>query len=126
MKHLLTIFLVLFHFLVNAQQINEKLTAAFKANNAPQIAVYFDDKIDMSLPNQEGVYSKVQAEQILKKFLSTNRVKSFEFIHSGNSKNNIHYSIGEMNANGNDYRVYIKYQVINSKALIQEFKIEID
>ncbi|MBK6525645.1 MAG: DUF4783 domain-containing protein [Crocinitomicaceae bacterium] len=44
------------------------IVSAFKAGNATKIASYFAENVDLSILETENLYSKSQAEQILKAF----------------------------------------------------------
>ena len=63
----------------------EEVVFALKNNNASQVALYFDNTVDITLPEKSNSYSKSQAEVILRDFLSNNPVKSFEKIHKGDN-----------------------------------------
>jgi len=117
----LTITLVL-----NATPIPDSLTSALKTGNANEIANYFGNSIDLSIPGNEGVYSKTQAEIILKAFFLKNKPSDFKVVHNGDSKNSSHYSIGNLTTSKGTYRTYILHKEQNKKVTILELKIESD
>lgn len=104
--------------------ISDDLTVAFKSGNVDKIATHFTDPIDLSIPNNEGVFSKTQATQILKTFFTKNKPSNFKVVHNGDSKNNAHYSIGNLTTSNGAYRIYILYREVKSINIILELRIE--
>lgn len=123
-KLLTSILLVLFAVAAVATPINDKLSAALRKGDAEEIAKHFGTSVDLSIPNNEGVYSKVQAKLILKNFFLKNKPIAFSVVHNGKSKNNSHYSIGIINTEKGTFRTYILYKQIDKKVTILELKIE--
>jgi hypothetical protein len=111
---------------VNASVLSENLLSALKKGDATTIANYFDTSIDLSTPRNEGVYSQTQAKLILKTFFTENPSSDFVEVHNGQSKNNSHYSIGNLSTTNGTFRTYILYKKIQNKITILELKIEVD
>ncbi len=124
-KLLIGIFLT-FTLVVNATPISDNLASAFKTGNSTEIAKYFGNSVDLSIPNNEGVYSNIQAKLILKTFFLKNKPSDFSVVHNGDSKNNSHYSIGNLKTSNGTYRTYILYKEQDKKVTILELKIESD
>ena len=64
----------------------DEIASAIKSGDAHQIASYFDAKVDLAIASQEDVYSKAQAELIVKDFFTKNPTKGFVLVHKGSSK----------------------------------------
>src|SRR4051812_25716982 len=80
---------------------------SIRSGDAPAVSRFFGNTVDLTIVNQEEVYSKVQAEQILRDFFSKNTPKSFTVIHKGESKEGARYAIGSMvTAQGVTFRTY--------------------
>lgn len=124
-KLLVGIFLTL-TLIVNATPISDNLATAFKKGNSTEIAKYFGNSVDLSIPNNEGVYSSIQAKLILKTFFLKNKPSDFTVVHNGDSKNNSHYTIGNLKTSKGVYRTYILYKEQDKKITILELKIESD
>jgi hypothetical protein len=122
---LANIFLV-FALLFGSPPISDDLSNAIKTGNSQKISMYFGSSVDLSIPNNEGVYSKMQARLILKTFFLKNKPADFKIVHNGDSKNNSHYSIGNLKTNKGSYRIYLLYKVEDNKTKILEMKIESD
>ena len=123
---LINIFLV-FAFLFGGSPISNELNEAFKVGDSAKISSYFGESVDLNIPNNEGVYSKIQAKLILKTFFLKNSPSDFKIVHNGESKNNSHYSIGNLTTNKGMYRVYILYKTgQDKKTTILALRIESD
>lgn len=124
MRKLFTGICLMLTLIVAATPISTSLSAAFKTGNSEEIASHFGSSVDLSTPTNDGVYSKVQAQLILKKFFLKNKPSDFSVLHNGNSKNNSFYSIGNLTTSSGNFRTYILYKEFNKKATILELKIE--
>lgn len=94
----------------SAQQSFESIVVnAFKKGDAAKIASYFSDNVDLSISEKENLYSKSQAQQILKSFFDKHPPKDFKVLHKGKSGSS-EYFIGELEAD-KSYRV-----TLNSKS----------
>ena len=101
----------------------EEVVSALKNNNASQVALYFDNTVDITLPEKSNSYSKSQAEVILRDFLSNNPVKSFEKIHKGDN-NGSQYCIGKLVTKTKVYRTTIFMKYKGDKQFLQEIRFE--
>ncbi|MBD3636680.1 MAG: DUF4783 domain-containing protein [Crocinitomicaceae bacterium] len=77
------------------QSFESAMVSAFKTGNAEKIARYFSDNVDLSIDEKEDLYSKSQAEQILKNFFKAHKPSDFKIIHKGKSGQS-EYFIGEL------------------------------
>ena len=71
---------------VQALDIYDEIANSIRSGDSKQIAVYFSSSIDLTIMNREDVYSKAQAELIVKDFLAKNTPKNFAILHKGSSK----------------------------------------
>ena len=72
MKHFLVLpVLVVFlsSLIVNAGI--DEVVAAMKAGNSVMVAKYFDNVVDISMPDKSNSYSKSQAEMVIKDFFTS-------------------------------------------------------
>ncbi len=106
--------------------IDNAITIALRNGNSAEIAKYFDSSIDLTLPSNEGVFSKAQAELILKTFFAKHKPTSFNIVHNGDSKNDSHYAIGNLKTNNGVFRTYLLYKEVGKKITILELRIESD
>ncbi len=105
--------------------ISEDITAAIKTGVASNVVKYFSANVDMKIIEKEGVYSKAQAELILKDFFTKNPIKSFSIIHKGASKNGEQFAIGIYESiSGQKIRSYFLFKKTEGGLAIQQFRFE--
>lgn len=110
---------------IAAVDIYENIANAIRSGNAEQISMYFNTNVDLTIGNKEEVYSKAQAEQILKDFFAKNTPRSFTLIHQGLSKEGAKYAIGNLTTQqGNNYRTYFFIKQSGRSEYIQELRFE--
>jgi hypothetical protein len=126
MKHLATTFFLLISFSVLFAQTEENITGALKTGNSKEIAKYFGANVNLKILNQEDIYSKNQAELILKDFFTKNTIKNYIPKHNGTSKNGAQYTIGVLSTNNGNFRVYYFLKKNTDGIQIQEFRIEVE
>ena len=126
MKQFLVGLFIITSVFASATPVSDNLATALKKGNSTEISSYFGPSIDLSIPSNEGVFSKTQARLILKTFFLKNKPSDFNVVHNGDSKNNSHYSIGNLITQKGTFRTYILYKEVNKKITILELKIESD
>lgn len=106
-----------------AQGAIDDVIAAMKSGNAAGVSKYFDNYVDITLPDKSSNYSKSQGELIIKDFFSNNTVKSFEVKHKGNNDNG-DYCIGTLKTKNGDFRTTIYMRIKGNKQVIQDIRIQ--
>ena len=96
---------------------------AVKAGNAAQVAQYFDNTIEITLPAKSHTLNKKQAEIALNDFFSQNPVKDFKVIHQS-EKAGSEYCIGNLITSNGVFRTTIFTKQKEGKELIQELRFE--
>lgn len=120
---LLSSAIILSSFTIQSQGI-ELVVNALKNGNAQKVAVYFDNTIEITLPQKSNSYSKSQAEMILRDFFSINTVKDFVIIHKGENAGS-QYCIGTLVTKNANYRTTVFMKQKGSSQLIQEIRLEL-
>jgi len=124
MKQFLLILLFFPAFAI-AQSGMTQITEALNSGDADALGTYFDESIELSILDEEGIYSKAQALQKVRRFLSHNAVTSFAEVHQGASRSSdSKYVIGNIVTSSGTYRVYLYISNINGKMIIQEFRFD--
>lgn len=104
--------------------IPPKIFDAMKVGNAQELAKHFNSSVEIVILDKEDVYSKQQAEQILKSFFDKNKTKAFTLLHQG-GKEGAQYAIGNLETvSGKTYRVYFLVKESGGKPLIHQMRIE--
>ncbi len=107
-----------------AVDIIDGIATAIRSGNPKNISKYFIENIDLKVIEQEDVYSKQQAEMILKDFFSKHPVKSYTVAHKSEPKGGSQYVIGTLETENGKFRVYFLIKTSGSTTLIQQFRIE--
>ena len=94
-----------------------------KTGNALQVARYFDNTVEITMPEKSNSYSKSQAELVLKDFFATNVVNGFEIIHKGENAGS-QYCIGTLNSKYGGYRTTIFMKKRGEVQVLQELRFE--
>lgn len=125
MKHILPIFLsfILFASFKPAAISIDEVVVAMKTGNVATVAVYFDNTVEITLPDKGNSYSKTQAEIVLKDFFSNNPVKGFEVIHKGQNAG-YQYCIGTLVTKNGNFRTTIQMKQKKDAQVLQELRFE--
>lgn len=111
--------------LVRADVFDE-VVQALKSGNAREVSKFFNSNVELTIMNDEGVYSKPQAEVVLKNFLAQNPSKSVTIQHRGASAQGAKYAIAVYECAQGKYRAYIFMKDAGAGMLVQELRIEKD
>lgn len=107
------------------KDIYENISQALRSGNATEISKYFNSSVDVTIMNQMDVYSKAQAEQVLRSFFQKNQPKSFKIIHQGVSKEGAKYAIGNLiTMQGVSFRTYFYIKNTGGQEFIREIRFE--
>ena len=129
MTKALTLFSIIYLFFslpftnVLATDNNEKIALAIRAGNAKELSKYFSKNIDLNIPGSEGVYSKTQAELIMKNFFSKYKTLEFSTLHQGTSKDGAKYTIGNLKTDKGSFRLYFYMKKTSDAYYIHEFSL---
>lgn len=102
----------------------DDIAAAIRSGNPKNISKFFIDNIDLKVIEQEDVYSKQQAEMILKDFFTKHAVKSYTVAHKSQPKAGSQYVIGTLETSNGKFRTYFLIKTAGAQTLIQQFRIE--
>lgn len=114
--------LVLSSFTDQSGSIDDVIKA-LKSGNAGQLGGYFDDNIELSLPDKSESYSKAQAQLIIKDFFNNNGVKGFELKHKGDGPNG-HFCIGTLQTNNGNFRTNIVMRLKGGREVVKEIRFQ--
>jgi hypothetical protein len=114
-------------FLANAAyaDIYDDIGNAIRSGDAKQVTAYFGSNVDLTLSNQEDVYSRAQAEQLIRDFLSKNPPRSFTVVHKGSSREGTLFAVGNLvTSSGKTFRTSFTLKNNQGKYIIQELRFE--
>ena len=101
----------------------DEVVAALKTGNTNQVAKFFDNTVEITIPDKSNSYSKSQAELVLHDFFSNNPVKGFEVLHKGENGGS-QYCIGTLTTKNGSFRTTIFMKQKGDKQLLQEIRFE--
>ncbi len=104
-------------------QTGNEITTALKKGDHKLLSKYFNNNIELVLPGHENIFSKSQAELILKDFFIKNPPKSFTVQHSG-GPDDAKYSIGLYKSGEKSYRIYYLLKKSDRGSFIHLLRIE--
>ncbi len=103
-------------------QIPDNLILSFKSGNTKVLSGYFNQNVELVIGENDNVYSKAQAQQIVSKFFREVQPEEFSVIHTGGEKSK--YVIGNLQTQKGMYRVYFLLKQANNKPSIHQLRIE--
>ena len=105
--------------------IGSEIAASIRAGNARELSLWFSNNVDLTVLGKEEMYSKAQAEQVLRDFFSKHPPKSFVLKHKSNNPTAAQYGIGSYVSTGNSrFRIYFLIKKIGNQSFIQQLSIE--
>jgi len=104
-------------------QVPDEIVQSFKTGDSKTLSGYFNENVEMVVLENDNVYSKAQAQQIVSKFFSNNSPENFNVIHQG-GKEGAQYVIGNLVTNKGSFRVYFLLKKNNGKDYIHQLRIE--
>ena len=100
-----------------------EVVKAIKSGNSAEVSKYFDNTVEITLPEKSNSYSKSQAELVLHDFFASNGVKDFEVLHKSDHPGS-QYCIGNLQTNNGTFRTTIFMKQKGDKELVQELRFE--
>lgn len=107
---------------VNAQ-VPDEIIVCLKSGNAKTLSGYFNQNVELVVPDNDNVYSKAQAQLIVNEFFNSYAPQSFSVIHQG-GKEGAQYVIGNLATKKGSFRVYFLLKKNNGKDYIHQLRIE--
>ncbi len=101
----------------------QALIKATQNGDASTLAGYFNDNIELVLPGKSGVYSRNQAEMVVRDFFDTTEPQEFNIIHEGNRESAC-FVIGSLTGKAETFRVYFLTKNNDKKIVIHQLRIE--
>ena len=102
----------------------EDVVNAIKNNRIEDMSKYFDNIVPVTINNTQTIYSRNQAEVVLKDFFDRNLPKDFLVMDNGSPNNTTKFIIGTLvTPSGTKYNVYILMKQKDSNYLLQEIRI---
>ena len=119
------IILFMFFFMpAPAPDVADQVADAIRTGNASDISKYFADNVDLKVLDQENIYSKAQAELILKDFFAKHPVQGFTIVHKSLPQSDSQFAIGTLKTSSGTYRVHYQMKTAGGATTVTQFRIE--
>ncbi len=105
------------------QSAIDGVISALRSGNSAQLSAYFDDNVELTLPDKSDSYSKAQAQLIVKDFFGNNGVKGFELKHKGDSPGG-HFCIGTLQTNAGNFRTNVFMKTKSGREVVKEIRFQ--
>lgn len=127
---LILIFVSLFYSISTAsaqqQDVIDTLAKFFNTAEASKISSLFSSTLELDILGEENLYSKAQAELILRDFFSKNKPISVKIIHRLHSNPNYRLAVLSMATTEDKFRVSLSLSNNDESFLIKQIRIEYD
>lgn len=100
-----------------------RISDAFKTGSSSELAKYFNPNVEMEILGEENMFSKAQAEILIKDFFNKNKPNAFKVNHQG-SKAATSFAIGVLVTTNGSFRVSIFMKNESGKTFIHQLRIE--
>ena len=120
MKKIFTFFLVSSVLVLSSFTLQsgiDEVIGALRSGNASELAKYFDENVELTLPDKSDSYSKAQALLIVKDFFGNNDVKGFDLKHKGDSPGG-HFCIGTLQTKVGNFRTNVFMKAKGNKEVV--------
>ena len=104
-------------------QIPGEIVLSIQNGNDEMLSSYFNQNVELVVENNDDVFSKAQAKQIVAEFFKANKPKQFSIIHQG-GKDGARYAIGSLVTSTGTFRVYFLLKSKDNNSYIHQLRIE--
>jgi len=106
-------------------QVPDQIILSLQTGNSKVLAEYFNENVELVVLENDNVYSKAQAKQIVSNFFKTHspEEQGFSIIHQGGPEG-AKYVIGNLKTTNGNFRVYFLLKKNKSKEYIHQLRIE--
>ena len=102
----------------------DDISSCIGSANTKELSKYFSSTVSMTLLNDEGIYSRVQAEIILRDFFGRNVPTNVKISHRLDSNPNFRYVVLNLETSNDTFRVSYKLTNNDNAFQVTEFRIE--
>lgn len=84
---------------------------------------YFDNFVPITLNGNQAIYSRNQAEVVLRDFFDKNTPRDFNAMENGAPDNNSKFMIGTFDSQNAKFNVYILMKLKDGNYIIQDLRL---
>ncbi len=121
----LLLFIGMFSTSFAQTELMEDITFAFKNADQRVLSKYLGNKIEITLLEQSSVYSKSQAEMVMKDFFSKYEPLDFQLLYKNNpSSDAARFAIGQLETRSGKFRIFFILKTSDAGTYLQEMRFE--
>jgi hypothetical protein len=109
---------------VGQADIIDTTAELIKQGNINELAKSFSSTVELTVLDEENVYTDAQAELILTNFFKHNQPKSVKILHRITSNANYRFAVLILNTNGGVYRTSFSLKNVKGRFELNELRIE--
>jgi len=102
----------------------DKTAELIKQGDIHELAKSFSSTIELTIMDEENIYSTAQAELILVNFFKLNQPKSVKILHRVASNPNFRFAVLILTANTGNYRISFSMKNLKGRFELNELRIE--
>ncbi|WP_379018863.1 DUF4783 domain-containing protein [Parapedobacter deserti] len=110
--------------LAHTNDVVDDIASCIRSANTKGLSKYFSSTVSMTLMNDEGMYSRVQAEIILRDFFTRNTPTGVKIAHRLDSNPNFRYVVLNLETSKDTFRVSYKLTNNENAFHVTEFRVE--
>ncbi len=118
MRYILFTLLFSLATVATAQSTTDNVAVALKTGSSKELIKYFNSVTELKVEDKEALYSKVQAESIIRDFFAKYPARNFTYIHKGSSPEGLKYNIGRYSSDQGSFRVVMLLKQVQNKYVI--------
>src|SRR5690606_24514279 len=115
---------LLFQAVAPAQETVDDISIYFRNGNTKGLARSFANTVSLSISGDESVYSKVQAEIVLRDFFSKHDPSGVKILHKLDSSSNHRYVVFNLSTARGVFKVSLVMKNTEGRFLITEIRID--
>jgi len=119
----LPLFVIFFMVPATAGPI-EKVAELLRQGNVGELSKMFAANVEITIQNNDNVYSKVQAGIILEKFFNQNKPVSVKIFHKVNSNPKYQFAVVILNTQKGAYRITYTLKETDGGLMLIEMRVE--
>ncbi len=102
----------------------DNVAALIRQGDVHALSAMFAPSVEISILNEENVYSKNQAELVLTKFFNENKPKSVKMLHRINSNPNYYFGVITVSTDKGVFRIACTLKQTDKRFELIEIRIE--
>lgn len=104
----------------------DKIAELIRQGNIHELSKLFASSVDITIQEEENVYSQAQAELIFNKFFDQNKLKTVQILHKVNSNQNYRFGVLLLTTTKGTFRMTFTLKETDGNLTIIEMRIETD